>query len=48
VRCLGKVQTEIAFFVSLLVVWCSPIIYRLRSVFFGSQAAQVSCSRGKF
>lgn len=37
VRCLGKVQTEIAFFVSLLVVWCSPIIYRLRSVLFGSK-----------
>jgi hypothetical protein len=37
VRCLGKVQTEIAFFVSLLVVWCSPIVYRLRKVLYGSK-----------
>ncbi len=36
-RCLGKVQTQIAFSVSLLVVWFSPIIYRLRSVLSGSK-----------
>jgi hypothetical protein len=48
VRCLGKVQTEIAFSVSLLVVCCSLIIYRLRSALYGSQAAKVSCLRGKF
>jgi hypothetical protein len=34
---VGKVQTEIAFSVSLLVVWYSPIVYRFRSALYGSK-----------
>lgn len=37
VRCLAKVQTEIAFAVSLLVDLCSLIVYIFRLVLCGSK-----------
>ena len=47
VRCLGKVQTAIAFSVSLLVVLFTNYLQAPLSALW-QQAANVSCSRAQF
>lgn len=37
VHCLRNVQTEVAFFLFLLVVCYSPIVYKIREAIFASK-----------